>query len=297
MRILLTGADGQLGRHLTPRLEVLGEVITSTRRGGDWPCDLTETEALDDLLDGARPDVIINPAAWTAVDAAEDEPAAAAALNVELPTRLAAWCAAHGARLVHFSTDYVFDGEPGRAWNEFDPTSPVSVYGRTKLAGEEAIRRSGAHALILRTAWLYSRLPGNFLSAILRRAASGEPLRVVSDQIGSPTWAGSLARMTVAALGDCLPRPEPVTLHAVDRGCVSWHAFAELAVTMAAERGLIDEVVPVAAIDSAEWPQKARRPSWSVLDVEALEQCTGCTAWTTRQALATCLEEWKEEAC
>ena len=297
MRILLTGAEGQLGRHLAPYLAGQGELVTSARGGGDCPAELSEADAVTDLLAQTRPGLIINAAAWTAVDAAEDEPEPAALLNARLPEQLAAWSQAEGARLVHFSTDYVFDGAPGRPWTEGDLPAPASVYGRTKLAGEEAIRRSGADALILRTAWLYSRYSGNFLSAILRRAGAGESLQVVSDQTGSPTWAGSLARMTTQALAAWSVGTGPLTLHAADQGSLSWYEFAQLAVTMAAERGLIANPVAVRAISSAQWPQRARRPRWSVLDVSRLEQHSGEVAWSTRQALAACLDDWKECSC
>ncbi len=297
MKILLTGAGGQLGCYLAPRLAEQGELVTSARSSGDLPCDLSDPDAVADLLAEARPELIVNAAAWTGVDAAEDEPEAAAVLNARLPEQLAAWSQVQGARLVHFSTDYVFDGAPGRPWTERDAPAPASVYGKTKLAGEEGIRRSRADALILRTAWLYSRYPGNFLSAILRRAGTGESLQVVSDQTGSPTWAGSLARMTSEALAAWSGGTGPVTLHAVDQGSMSWHEFAGLAVTMAAERGLIAEPVSVWAITSDQWPQKARRPGWSVLDVSRLEQHSGEAAWSTRRALAACLDDLKECSC
>lgn len=298
MRVLLTGADGQLGRHLAPLLSMRFELVTSSLAGGERPCDLSDESALERLLDEVRPDLVINPAAWTAVDDAEDQPDAAARLNEWLPARLAAWCRSHDARLVHYSTDYVFSGLPGRGWLESDPPAPTSVYGRTKLAGEEAIRRTGARALILRTAWLYSALPGNFLSAILARAARGEDLRVVSDQVGSPTWAGSLAAMTLDLLGAVsMERGQTLTLHAVNRGQVSWFEFAAMAVSLAHDRGLIDEAAAVAAIRSDQWPQRARRPLWSVLDVSALEARLGHSVPSTRQALSACLDKWKTVSC
>lgn len=295
MRLLLLGAEGQLGRHLGPRL-ASGELVSSGRTRGDRPCDLADAKQLSTLLNTVQPEVVINAAAWTAVDAAEDQPQSARLLNTELPDKLAGWCQRHDALLVHYSTDYVFDGHPGRAWREDDETAPASVYGRTKLDGELAIRASGARALILRTAWLYSTCPGNFLSAILARAARGEPLRVVSDQYGSPTWAGSLAAITVDLLERLDPwrdaDPRVRVLHAADRGSMSWHEFAAMAVHMAAECGLIEQPVDVTAIASDQWPQKAARPSWSVLDVSALEALLDRATTTTRQALEACLKQW-----
>ena len=297
MKLLLIGADGQLGRHILPCLTSMGDVLASSRQGGEAPCDLSDSAALARLLDDYDPDLVLNAAAWTAVDAAEDEPEAAQVLNEHVPDQLAQWCLRRGALLVHYSTDYVFSGNPGRPWTEQDPAAPKSTYGRTKLAGEEAVRHSGAHALILRTAWVYSRAPGNFLTAILNRAARGESLSVVSDQVGSPTWAGSLARMTAAMLR-CRSHWNPgLTLHAVDRGSVSWFEFARMAVTMAAGRGLIDREVPIEPIGTADWPQKACRPRWSVLDVAALERWTGMAAWPVHRALAACLDDWKDERC
>lgn len=293
MRVLLTGADGQLGQHLALRLAERFEVVTSSRHGGDLACDLTDESALDRLLEAVRPQLVINPAAWTDVDGAEDHPEAAKRLNEWLPEHLARWCRARDALLVHYSTDYVFSGLPGRPWLESDAPAPASVYGRTKLAGEDAIRRSGARALILRTAWLYSALPGNFLSAILSRAARGESLRVVSDQLGSPTWAGSLAAMTLELLMGARPGTTGVlTLHTVNKGQLSWHAFAALAVEMAFERGLIKKRVAVDPIGSDQWPQRARRPRWSVLDVDELESVLGHPVLDTRQALSACLDQW-----
>jgi dTDP-4-dehydrorhamnose reductase len=297
MKILLTGAQGQLGRHLLPVLSTVGRVVTTGRRGGDRPCDLTDLSALRALLNEFSPDVIVNPAAWTAVDDAEDHPDAADALNRALPEALAAWAREYGALLVHYSTDYVFDGQPGRPWSERDPTSPSSVYGRTKLEGEQAIVASGARALILRTAWLYSACPGNFLSAILRRAGQGSPLKVVSDQVGSPTWAGSLAEATA----NLLIRPAAVdgarVLHATDRGQMSWHEFANMAVDLGAELGVIDCRVPVEPIDSSQWPQKAYRPAWSVLDPSELEAAIGTVMPTTEESLSNCLKTWEQSPC
>lgn len=297
MRVLLTGANGQLGRHLEPRLGGMGELVTSSRNTGAYPCDLTDPDALQRLLREVQPDIVVNPAAWTGVDAAEDQVDAARMLNHWLPGQLAQWCLGHGAVLVHYSTDYVFSGSPGRAWTEEDATAPVSVYGQTKLAGENAIRASGARAIILRTAWLYSSLPGNFLSAIIGRAARGEDLRVVSDQIGSPTWAGSLAQMTKAVLQSGTMTASSRTLHAVSRGRLSWYEFAQTAVTMALERGLVEQPVAIEPIASSEWPQRAERPRWSVLDPSALETLVGHPVPTIEQALSQCLNEWKSRTC
>jgi len=297
VKVLLTGVHGQLGRHLLPALSEFGTVITTARGGGDLPCDLSDPAAVNALLGEVAPQVIVNPAAWTAVDDAEDYPEEADALNRRLPEALAAWTKEHDGLLVHYSTDYVFDGQPGRPWSERDETSPASVYGRTKVAGEDAIKASGARALILRTAWLYSACPGNFLSAILRRAKQGEALRVVRDQIGSPTWAGSLAEATMKLLERSGQLNGAHIYHASDRGQMSWHEFASLAVDLAAEFGLISERVPVEPIDSSQWPQKAKRPAWSVFDSSELEEACGHLMPTTEQSLTQCLRLWKKSPC
>lgn len=298
MRVLLTGSGGQLGRHLEPLLRNAGvELLSSGRADGDFPCELGDSVAVLEMLDLSRPELIINAAAWTAVDAAEDHVEAAFQLNAELPAALAGWCRQHNAGLVHFSTDYVFDGELDRPWRADDAPAPGSVYGASKLAGEQAIQSSGARAFILRTAWLYSALPGNFLSAILGRAARGEPLRVVADQIGSPTWAGSLARITCDLLPGLKLQQGCRVLHAADRGQMSWYEFAVLAVELAVTNEVIEQAVAVAAIGSDEWPQRARRPRWSVLDVQGTEKLLGRRVSMTAEALSSCLRGWKSMSC
>ena len=295
MKPLLLGANGQLGRHLHARMDGL---VTCARSGADFNCDLTDSTALDRVLETQRPATIINAAAWTAVDDAEDHPEAAGSLNRDLPARLAAWCRDNDALLVHYSTDYVFSGNPGRGWREDDPVAPQSVYGASKLAGEQAIAASGCRSLVLRTAWVYSALPGNFLSAILKRAGQGGDLRVVSDQIGSPTWAGTLAAATGALLDEVAPETDgPTLLHVAGRGSMSWYQLASEAVQMAAERGIIQSPVAVEPITSDQWPQKANRPQWSVLDCSRYEQMTGETLPDALAALAECLDQWKDAAC
>ncbi len=298
MSVLLTGSAGQLGQHLRSCAPADVELIGSARKAGDLPCDLLDSEAVRDMLDQVRPDVIVNAAAWTAVDGAEDAPDLAFRLNRDLPALLADWCSDHDAILLTYSTDYVFSGRPGRAWRENDPTGPASVYGRSKLAGEQAVMASGARAYLVRTAWVYSALPGNFLTAILARASQGQDLRVVSDQVGSPTWAGDLARASWLLLqrhGAELQRPVPV--HIAGRGAMSWHEFATLAVARAVADGVIGREVMVEPIASAEWPQKAARPAWSVLDCQRYEQWTGEKLMDIETSLAACLSQWGRLPC
>ncbi|RFF30079.1 dTDP-4-dehydrorhamnose reductase [Wenzhouxiangella sediminis] len=294
MTTLLLGANGQLGRHL--RAEIDG-LVTCARSDADHVLDLSQVDHIGPLLDRVRPDTIINAAAWTAVDDAEDHEAEAFGLNHDLPAALADWCRRSDALLVHYSTDYVFSGAPGRPWREDDPVAPESAYGRTKLAGEQAIATSACRALVLRTAWVYSALPGNFVSAILKRAGEGQDLKVVADQTGSPTWAGTLAQATrrLVALGDRVERPE--LLHVSGQGAMTWHALAVRAVQGAAERGIISDIVDVEPIASDAWPQKARRPAWSVLDGLRYEQFTGRPLPDCEQALVECLDRWSEAPC
>lgn len=297
MSTLLLGANGQLGRHL--RADI-GDVVTCARNHADHALDLSNVEAIPALLDRLRPATIVNAAAWTAVDDAEDHQAQAFRLNRDLPAALAGWCGRNDALLVHYSTDYVFSGRPprpDRPWHEDDRVAPESVYGHSKLAGEQAIMSSGCRALVLRTAWVYSALPGNFVSAILGRAAQGQDLKVVADQTGSPTWAGTLAEATrtLLSLSGRIERPE--LLHVSGQGAMTWHALAEWAVHGAAERGIIPGIVDVEPIDSGQWPQKARRPLWSVLDGSRYEHFTGRALPSCEQALADCLNRWSEAPC
>ena len=298
MRILLTGSQGQLGRHLAPRLQKLGEVARTDHAGGDFHCDLSDRRLLDKTLQRVRPDVIVNPAAWTAVDRAEDEPDTAFRLNAELPGWIAEWCAESGALLLHFSTDYVFSGTPERPWREDDEPNPGNVYGATKLEGERAIARSGARAVILRTVWLYSHYPGNSLSAILARAGRGEALNIVSDQIGSPTWAGHLADATCSVLSERERLEEGTCVfHVAGRGSLSWFEFGRMAVEHAMQLGLLTDDVAVSPIESANWPQKARRPEYSVLDCSRFERFSGVSLPSVEQGLDSCLNIWKEATC
>lgn len=295
MSTLLLGANGQLGRHLRTRID---GVITAARDNAEHVLDLSDIDRTRAMLDEVRPDVVINAAAWTAVDDAEDHETDAFRLNHDLPAELARWCSKSGALLMHYSTDYVFSGNPGRPWRENDPVSPQSAYGRTKLAGEQALAASGCRALVLRTAWVYSALPVNFLSAILKRAGQGQNLKVVGDQTGSPTWAGTLADASAVLLERVSSDiNSPVLLHVAGNGAMTWHELAEAAVQGAAERGIIPEPVLVEEITSDKWPQKAVRPEWSVLDVSRYQQLTGQPLPQPTATLTQCLDRWKEMTC
>ena len=276
MRILLFGANGQVGTELRRSLAPLGDVVATTRSGrfdDGTPCEAADFDApqsLPPLIARLAPDLVVNAAAHTAVDRAESEPDAAFRANAEAPGAIAAACAARGATLVHYSTDYVFDGSGTRPYREDDPTAPLGVYGASKLAGEEAIRASGARHLIFRTAWVYAAHGRNFLRTMLRLAAERDELRVVADQVGTPTPAALIADITAQVL-----RRRPThagTWHLTATGRTSWHGFAEAIVAGAHARGLLAAVPRVVPIATADYPTPAARPAWSVLDTDRLQR-------------------------
>ncbi|MCK9366210.1 MAG: dTDP-4-dehydrorhamnose reductase [Metallibacterium scheffleri] len=279
MKILLLGAGGQVGFELMRALGPLGALNAATRDGmlpGGARCRVADLgadpAALRALLDEAAPDVIVNAAAYTAVDRAEDEPALAQAINAGAPETLGRWAAAHGAAVIHYSTDYVFDGGGPRPWREDDTPAPRGVYGASKLAGEQALRASGAPHLILRTAWVYAARGHNFLRTMLRLAGERESLRVVNDQFGTPTPARLIANATAAMLARMAPRGDFTgdaawgTYHLTASGHASWHGFAEALLQAAQRAGLIARMPELLAISSADYPTRAQRPAWSVLD-------------------------------
>ncbi|MFC3550148.1 dTDP-4-dehydrorhamnose reductase [Lysobacter cavernae] len=293
MKILLIGGNGQVGDALLHALASLGEVIATTRSGqldDGRACerlDLSDLDAIVPLVERLRPDAVVNAAAYTAVDRAEDEPEAAFAVNARAPERLAQACAALDIPLVHYSTDYVFDGCGTRPYRENDPTDPLGVYGQSKRAGEEAIACSGARHLILRTAWVYGLHGHNFLRTMLRLGAQRDELRVVADQRGSPTPAWLIADVTAAILKQGIV--EPGVRHLVAEGETNWHGFAEAIFEQAAEQGLIANSPRVVPITTADYPTRARRPAYSVLDTTRLVHEYAISLPTWRQALATTL--------
>ncbi len=278
MKFLLLGAAGQVGFELHRGLEALGEVVPATRDGrlpgggAARLADLSDIAALVALLDDIGPDVIVNAAAYTAVDRAESEPELAQAINAQAPAALARWCAGHGAKLVHYSTDYVFDGQGGRPWREDDAAAPLGAYGRSKRDGEIAIERGGCEHLILRTAWVYAARGHNFLRTMLRLAGERDRLRVVADQIGSPTPARWIAAVTVALLARWQAGagwPSGI-VHLTASGQTSWHGFAEAIFAAAMEAGVLERAPVVEAIPTSAYPTPARRPVYSCLDTSAL---------------------------
>lgn len=295
MRLLLLGANGQVGHALRDALAPLGEVICTTRSGSlpeGEACeraDFDQPDALPALVERIAPDVVVNAAAYTAVDRAEEARDAAFRANAEAPGVLADACARRGAVLVHYSTDYVFDGSGTRPWREDDPTAPLGVYGASKLAGEEAVRGSGARHMVFRTAWVYGAHGHNFMRTMLRLGADRDELRVVADQIGTPTPARLIARATAQAL-----RTDPGASglwHLTAAGSTSWHGFAEAIFSGAEARGLLAKAPRVVPIPSSDYPTPARRPAYSCLDIDRLQADFGLTLPDWKDALAAVLDE------
>ncbi len=279
MTILLLGKDGQVGWQLQRSLAPHGTVVAC----GRGECDLADLGRLRRVLRDLRPMVIVNAAAYTAVDKAESEPELAQRINAEAPALLAAEAAASGALLVHYSTDYVYGGDKPEPWTESDPTGPLGVYGRSKLAGEEAIRAAACRSLIFRTSWVFGARGGNFVKTILRLARDKDSLNVVDDQVGSPTPAALIATVTGVVLamlrrGESLAANESRLYHLAAARPVSWCAFARTIVELAgAMPGFALRLKPEAirAIATADYPTPARRPANSRLDCRRLENDFG----------------------
>lgn len=293
MKILLLGGNGQVGYELQRSLAPLGDLIVTTR-SGELPeggkCEALDIHALDTfapLFDRIAPDLVVNATAHTAVDRAEDEPELAFRTNAEAPAELARQCAACGAALVHYSTDYVFDGSASVPYREDDPTAPLGVYGASKLAGEQAIQASGARHLILRTAWVYATRGSNFLRTMLRVGAERDELRVVADQRGCPTPAWLIADVTAQILGQGIC--ESGVRHLVAGGETTWHGFAEAIFEEADARGMLPKRPRAVPITTAEYPTRARRPGYSVLDTSLLRNEYGVALPDWRAALESTL--------
>jgi dTDP-4-dehydrorhamnose reductase len=270
VKILLLGKDGQVGWELQRALCLLGEVVALGRAGANGLCgDLSNPEGVADTVRQLAPDVIVNAAAYTAVDKAESEPEQARLINADAPGVLARAAGSLDAWLVHYSTDYVFNGHGARAWREQDPTAPVNIYGSSKLEGEQAIRAVGGRHLILRTSWVYGVRGGNFAKTMLRLGRERDHLTVIDDQVGAPTGADLLADVTAHLIRTVQRRPEIGGLyHLVAAGETSWHGYASFVLDFARSRGVQLKVAAdaVAAVPTSAFPTAARRPHNSRLD-------------------------------
>ncbi|WP_342315888.1 dTDP-4-dehydrorhamnose reductase [Lysobacter sp. FW306-1B-D06B] len=289
MKLLLVGANGQVGHALTRSLAPLGEVVATTRGGTlevSARCealDLGDADAIAPLVERVQPDAVVNAAAYTAVDRAEDEAELAMRINARAPERLAQTCASLDIPLLHYSTDYVFDGTSTRPYREDDATAPLGVYGQSKLAGEQAIAASGARHLILRTAWVYGLYGQNFLRTMLRLGAERDALRVVADQHGCPTPAWLIADVTATILRRGIV--ESGVRHLVAAGETTWHGFAEAIFDEAVSSGRIARRPVVHPIATADYPTRAARPAYSVLATDRLRSEYGLELPHWRAAL------------
>jgi dTDP-4-dehydrorhamnose reductase len=291
-KILVTGRNGQIGHELLRALKPLGEVIGVDREA----MDLADADSIRGAIREANPAIIVNAAAYTAVDKAETEAGLAMRINGIAPGIMAEEAARAGALLVHFSTDYVFDGAKKTPYREADVAKPLNSYGRSKLAGEAAVRASGARHLIFRASWIYSARGSNFVRTMLRLAREQNELRIVNDQVGAPTWARSVADMTARALKAYCDNPGRREefgglYHLAARGAVSWYEFAEAIFARAQTMDARVKAPRLIPIPSSEYPLAARRPANSRLSTARLRTAFGIVPPRWDVALRQCFEE------
>jgi dTDP-4-dehydrorhamnose reductase len=301
INVLLVGAGGQVGQELIKTLALLGPVTAVSRR----ELDLTDLAAIATQVEKTAPRLIVNAAAYTAVDKAESEPDLAHRINAEAPQILAQSAARCGAALVHISTDYVFAGQAGSPQRESDPTGPLSVYGKTKLAGEAAISAALDQHIILRTAWVYgAQGKGNFLKTMLKLGKDRETLSVVADQVGSPTWASDIAEAiaqlsrqisSLSGSSSGSPSGDRIdfgTYHYTNSGVASWYDFALAIFQEAKSLGIPLQIQTVKPITTADYPTPARRPAYSVLACQKITQALGQPPPHWRESLQTMLKAY-----
>ncbi|WP_047933341.1 dTDP-4-dehydrorhamnose reductase [Pseudomonas putida] len=298
MKILLLGKNGQVGWELQRSLAPLGHVIALDRQGYlDLSGDLTDLNAIAATVQALKPDIIVNAAAYTAVDRAENEAALAARINAEAPGVLARQAAAIGAWLIHYSTDYVFNGSGSSPWLEDAPTNPLSVYGRTKRDGEAAITASGARAVVLRTSWVYAARGQNFAKTMLRLAKERDALNVVADQFGAPTGAELIADVTAHIIRQIFSHEDASQLagiyHLAAAGETSWHSYAQFVLQHASGHGCSLKVTPdqVGAIRTEDYPVSASRPRNSRLNLAKLEKAFNLKMPPWQQGVQRMLDE------
>lgn len=294
LKILLLGKNGQVGWELQRSLSVLGELVALDRHSPDLCGDLANLQGLAQTVQTVRPDVIVNAAAHTAVDKAESEPELARTLNALAPGVLAQEAAKLGALLVHYSTDYVFDGSGTRPWIETDTPAPLNVYGRTKLEGERLIAATCPRHLIFRTSWVYGARGSNFAKTMLRLAQERERLTVIDDQIGAPTGADLLADVTAHAIRSVLQQPQQAGLyHVAAGGETSWHGYAKYVLTQAQHAQSTIKIIAtvVGPVPTSAFPTPARRPHNSRLDTAKLQAAFGLSLPPWQQGVARMLTE------
>lgn len=292
MKLLVTGANGQVGCELRQSLAPLGEVIALDRAA----CDLARPAEVARILRAATPDIIVNAAAYTAVDRAEQEEELATLINGTAVGEIAQAARQLGALLIHYSTDYVFDGRKDAPYAEDDVPSPISAYGRSKLAGERAIAQCGGRYLIVRTSWIYAARGHNFLKTVLRLARERDELRIVDDQIGAPTWARDLAAATAAMTRQArqeIARDdfESGLFHVTGSGATSWFVFAQAVVKQAEQFGLLARKSKIVPIASSEYPVAATRPKNSRLSGARARHRFQIALPEWEQSLAVCMRE------
>lgn len=289
-RILLIGANGQVGWELRRSLATLGDVVAASIEGEYGPIvDLLDAGLLQRLVEDARPDAVVNAAAYTAVDKAETDQETARRINADAVGELGRLLAARGTPIIHFSTDFVFSGATDRPYREDDEPGPLNVYGETKLGGERALLDSGAKSLIFRTSWVYGKRGANFLLSMLQLLHERDELRVVDDQVGAPTWSRMLAEVTALALyrvlrGDLDLDRVGGLYHLTGSGQVSWFGFAK---AILERSGLDCNLIP---IPSTEYPAPAKRPAYSVLDNSKVRDTFGLALPDWQESLDQCLE-------
>lgn len=279
LKILLTGAGGQVGWELERALAPLGEVVATDHR----QLDLAQPEQIRAFVRQLQPSLIVNPAAYTAVDKAEQEPGLAHAINATAPQVLAEEAHKLGCGIIHYSTDYVYDGSKGAPFVETDVTNPLNVYGASKLAGDLAVADSGADYVVLRTSWVYGARGANFLRTILRLAQEREELKIVVDQIGAPTWSRMIAEATAAIVAQCYgPKGSGLAVasgvyHLTAAGQTSWHGFTEAILELSRDLPQFSErkLQRVLPIPTSEYPLPAKRTPYSVLSNQKLQQTFG----------------------
>jgi dTDP-4-dehydrorhamnose reductase len=299
MKILLLGKNGQVGWELQRSLAPLGEVLALDSKSTGYCGDLTDLAGLAATVRAYAPDVIVNAAAYTAVDKAESEPEQAQRVNAEAVAVLAHEAQQLGAWLVHYSTDYVFDGSGTQPWQETDAVAPLSVYGASKLAGEQAIQASGCKQLIFRTSWVYAARGNNFAKTMLRLAQERDSLSVIADQFGAPTSAELLADVTAHALRSAMAAPELGGLyHLAASGETSWHSYARFVLEQAEAAGRVLKVAPaqISAIASSDYPTAAKRPLNSRLNTAKLQNAFALHLPDWQAGVARMLSETLEKS-